>query len=299
MRPTDSTPSLVATLLAEVREARFCDGLRCPRCHCERVILWGGFSGRRRYRCTGCRRTFSDLTGTPAAFTKKLHLWPSYSRCLADACSVRRAARIVGVRPSTAFRWRHALLRGLRAQDSERLAGWIEVGWHAVIYSDKGRRNLQRTPRQRGLDGWQWLLWRRLVSIVVACDRHGHVVSELCERSRPTIDDFREALASRVPSRPTVIAQHGRAGPAAGFARLRRGAYHDARAASGGSQALLIHTLTLRAYLARYEDWMRRFRGVATKYLPNYLVWHRAVDRTYRLGVAGSSLRWPVHSGFL
>ena len=38
---------------------------------------------------------------------------------------------------------------------------------------------------------------------------------------------------------------------------------------------------------------MSRFRGVATRYLPNYLMWHQRVDAHERQGVAGESLRWP------
>ena len=32
-------------------------------------------------------------------------------------------------------------------------------------------------------------------------------------------------------------------------------------------------------YCTRLKSWMRRFNGVATKYLDSYLGWHRADDR--------------------
>ena len=38
----------------------------------------------------------------------------------------------------------------------------------------------------------------------------------------------------------------------------------------------------MRAYGARLKDWMQRFHGVATRYLSNYLLWHRVVDRRWR-----------------
>lgn len=39
------------------------------------------------------------------------------------------------------------------------------------------------------------------------------------------------------------------------------------------------HIQHVNAYHEHLKDWMRRFRGVATKYLPHYLGWRRMVDR--------------------
>ncbi len=41
--------------------------LQCPRCHNYNVDPWGTYHyrpGCQRYRCTGCKRTFNDLTDT-------------------------------------------------------------------------------------------------------------------------------------------------------------------------------------------------------------------------------------------
>jgi hypothetical protein len=56
-----------------------------------------------------------------------------------------------------------------------------------------------------------------------------------------------------------------------------------------------IHVRALRAYAARLVGWLGRFRGVATRYLANYLAWHRAVDETAkRRAIEAQALRWPV-----
>ncbi|MBB2165602.1 hypothetical protein HLH26_13880, partial [Gluconacetobacter sp. 1b LMG 1731] len=34
----------------------------------------------------------------------------------------------------------------------------------------------------------------------------------------------------------------------------------------------------VNAYDSRLKDWMRRFRGVATKYLATYLGWRRMIE---------------------
>src|SRR5690606_39114098 len=150
-RPPPPSPELVH-LLEELRTARFALGRSCPRCGCERTHRWGSFSGRQRYRCLGCRRTFSDLTATPAAYSKKLLLWRDYGQCLAEGASVRHAARRVRVHPATAFRWRHALLGTLlECEASELLAGWVELCSLTLLYSEKGaaaRRARRHTAAQ-------------------------------------------------------------------------------------------------------------------------------------------------------
>ena len=39
------------------------------------------------------------------------------------------------------------------------------------------------------------------------------------------------------------------------------------------------HIQNVNAYAGRLKDWLRRFRGVATKYLPSYLGWRRIIER--------------------
>lgn len=192
-------------LLNAVRMARFSHGLRCPRCGMGEVQRWGGFSGRQRYRCRCCLRTFSDLTGTPAAYRKKIALWVRYAGCLAESMSVRSAARALGIDPSTAFRWRHALLGQLAGRRAESLAGHIELGWVRFAYSQKGQRALDRPARHRGLAPGREFLPPR-VSVAALCDRLGHAVTALSLAPRPTVMDLDRVLAGALDGSPSVIA---------------------------------------------------------------------------------------------
>ncbi|MET0856374.1 MAG: IS1595 family transposase, partial [Telluria sp.] len=39
-----------------------------------------------------------------------------------------------------------------------------------------------------------------------------------------------------------------------------------------------LHVQNVNAYHSRFKVWLRRFHGVATRYLPNYLGWRWAID---------------------
>jgi transposase-like protein len=294
--PQASQASLEA-IIAGLRAGRFAHGLRCPHCPTlEPVQRWGRFAGRQRYRCGRCRRTFSDLTGTPPRYTKKLELWPAYAACLRDGLSVRSAAARVGIHPSSAFRWRHRLLRGLNDHDRETLAGWIEVTSVRFAHSEKGARRLPRPPRRRGLR-----LGRRhatrAVAVLLACDRLGSAITAVANTFGTgtfTSRNAESALGDRIATNSVLTADQGKFGPAGVFARRRGLAFHDARRDARSRRPLEAHTTTARAYRQRLLAWIRRFRGVSTAYLPNYLVWHRTVDVVHRRGIDRVAMRWPL-----
>ncbi|SFD68881.1 hypothetical protein SAMN05216204_13330, partial [Massilia yuzhufengensis] len=59
-----------------------------------------------------------------------------------------------------------------------------------------------------------------------------------------------------------------------------------------------IHVQNVNSYHRRLRDWVARFHGVASRYLPNYLGWRRALDGR-RVTSAERLLRLaikPIHS---
>jgi len=289
----ERSSELLVELLSRIRDARFSHGLRCPRCRATRVQRWGMFSGRQRYRCGGCGRTFSDLTGTPASYSKKLLEWERYRRVLAEGMSVRRAGALLGLHPATAFRWRHALLAAVRARDDTVLRGWIELGDVGFAYSEKGRRDRDRPARRGSADRWR-IRRAAVVKVVVACDRLGGVMTVLLPWPSVRVTDVEASLEKRLGSRVVIVARQGRLGPYARFARRRGSAYQDARGIALRPTSTLTHVRTVKRYVRRLLGWMPRFRGVATKYLPHYLAWHRMIDRSVRLAFEAVVLRWPL-----
>jgi transposase-like protein len=286
MRSAETDPPPLEALLATVRDMRFADGLRCLRCGASRVQRWGGFAGRRRYRCKACGRTFSDLTCTPAAYSKKLSLWPRHDLCLAASLSIRRAAALLGIDPSTAFRWRHIRLSSLRERDDTKVDGCIQLGWTWFPYSEKGRRNLDRPPRERGVR-YRSRYHGESVNVVVACDRGGHVITAAVAGDTLGSVHLEQALAGRIVGQPIVSARAGPYSACAVFAR-RIGARYQR----------LPRLALVSDYVLRLRTWLEPFRGVATKYLSNYLIWHRRVDLIAQQGIAAALGRWPMGDAF-
>lgn len=261
-------------LLRAVRETRFAGGMSCTRCGATAVIRWGRARGRQRYRCRECRRTFSDLTDTPFMYSKRLSKWSRYLLCVEASVSVRRSASLVGIHPSTAFFWRHRLLDYALDLDDTRLSGLVELTTFRLRYSVKGSRE------ETG--GWE-----PRVHVIWGRDRRG--ASFALPRYRDGVSDFAAVLHDRIDERATIITDGRRLTGAGMFARRYEAAVLGCpRFHSLDSQdTTLAHIGNAISAIRRFRAWLKPFRGVATKYLPNYLAWHRSLGRSAD-GRAGS-----------
>jgi hypothetical protein len=203
------------------------------------------------------------------------------------------------VHPTSAFRWRHRLLDALRTRDKEKMTGWVEFETIWFADSHKGARRLRRDARRRGLRRGRRRQGDR-VPVILACDRVGAAVSVALHRSGSGLLLGRridESFGPRLSAGSVLTALQGRFGPVAVFARRRHLAFDQALRPGRRRKVRQAHVETVLDYRDRLLDWIRRFRGVATRYLPNYLIWHRAVDVSHRLGIARAVLRWPIHVG--
>lgn len=87
-----------------LRRLRWPNGITCPFCGRSRVTTHSrpARTPRRRYLCLGCRRTFTDLTGTPLARTNlPLRTWFLYLRLLGEGRTTSELARALGVKWDT------------------------------------------------------------------------------------------------------------------------------------------------------------------------------------------------------
>src|SRR5499433_3435413 len=136
--------------------------LQCPRCQSHNVGPWGAYHyqpGLQRYRCKakGCKRTFTDLTGTLLDGSKRsvMHgMLATFLLCL--SCSSRRIAREVGVHTRTGYRWCWWLRTAALSYERERqLEGTVEADdlYHTAGHKGQakkgGTKSLGRKPRGR------------------------------------------------------------------------------------------------------------------------------------------------------
>lgn len=258
-------------------ETRFAAAPCCGHCKSERFGAWGRANGLKRYKCHDCGRTFNALTGTPLAQLRRRDAWLDYARALVDRLSLRKAAKRADVCLDTSFRWRHRFLQAPKDKRPSAVTGIAEADETLILKSAKGSRQLAgRAPRKRGGKPKKTGTSPDDYDIVlIVRDRHKTTIDHV-------LSDFEgttfEAALDPLVSRDAVLVTDGRASYAT-FAS-DRGMLHVALNATAGERVYEgYHIQNVNAYAARLKDWLRAFKGVASKYLPSYLGWRREIER--------------------
>ncbi len=248
----------------------------CPHCAGRDIAAWGRSHGLPRYRCKSCRRTFNALTKTPMARLRKKERWLDYAKAMIEGTSVAKAAKRCDIHPTTAFRWRHRFLRSPARDKPKTLTGIVEADETFILESFKGRRlRLSRPSRKRGGKARHPGLFFENIPILVARDRAGATFDAVLPQV--TRASIAAALEGVVTPANWFICDGGLSITA--FARKAKIPFQVVPAPGKPLPgAPEIHINNINAYHGRLKEWLRRFHGVATKNLPNYLGWRRALE---------------------
>lgn len=269
-------------------ESRVLAAPTCPRCGHNKIAHWGSASGLQRYRCAACKATFNALTGTPLARLRYKDKWLDYAQQMEQGQSVRKSAKACDVHPNTAFRWRHRFL--VRPNDSKptRLTGIAEADEAFFLQSFKGKKQaMPRAPRKRGSKASKRGLSDEQIPVLICRDRTGNTTDFILEKDDKT--HIFEALKPILASDAILCTDGSRA--MIGVAR-KLGITHRPVNLAAGIRVIarVYHVQNVNAYGSRLKTWMRRFNGVATCHLANYLGWRRYLDRNHSTPSASAFL---------
>jgi transposase-like protein len=251
----------------------------CPHCLSIHVVRNGLARGLQRYKCRDCSRTFNALTKTPLARLRYRERWLSQTQALIDGLSITKAAQQLEVARSTAFRWRHRFLALPHHVKAGNFSGIVEADETCVLKSHKGQRRQRseqgRKARSRGGRATLRGMSVEHDIILVVRDRSGACADQIVQ----ALDTAHlAAVLQPVLAADAVLCTDGSAALAAAARHI--GVEHHAINASAGQHAIgPWHINNVNGYHSRLKNWLRRFNGVASSYLPHYLGWFRALER--------------------
>ena len=237
----------------------------CFHCKSKDFIRWGYQSDLQRYKCKKCKKTFNSLSGTPLSKLKRKGHWLDYSRCLILGKSIRKSAKTYNISKSTSFRWRHRFLSASRYMDTSHFKGIVEFSDIKEKYSFKGAKEIPDKYKYN----------RPILTLLFCKDRSNNSKSFI-------IKDFTEKfLAKKISSlisKDLLFCSNNQEvyhlfakkfKIRHGFLNLKNKEFVKKE---------IIHLKNVNKYCEDYDLWKKKFRGVATKYLINYLSWYRTLD---------------------
>ena len=190
-----------------------------------------------------------------------------------DGSTVRVSTERCNFAVTTAFRRRHRFL-GTQDQYPPKLKGIVEDDETYVLESQKGNRNLDRKARRWGGKASKRGLSDEQVPILVAVDRSGTTTCSVLPSV--TADNLQAVLEPRIDDNILLVTDGNNVCPPCAKSL---GIKHESLNQSAGEQVRgAIHIQTVNNRHSRFKDFLRRFRGVSTKYLGNYLRWFERRD---------------------
>ena len=166
-----------------------------------------------------------------------------------------------------------------RPEGTQALTGIVEADETCVPESRKGARNLERKAQRRGGKASRRGLSDEQVPVLVAADRSGATVSAVLPAVNA--DTLREVIAPVVDEDIVLVTDGHRACPRCAAAI---GAHHEALNLSRSERVRGAFHIQIAAdpvvnnRHSRLQDFFRRYRGVATRYLNNDLRWFQRLE---------------------
>ena len=300
--------TIVSEQIADLRLARRTNAViearTCPRCATTGATLHAKErNGRQRFLCRNaeCHRTYNILTGTPMARARKPEQWGRYLGCMTEYLSIRKiAATGIPINHVTVWRWRHRFLNAAANDNTAILSGVVEADDTFFLRSFKGNRGWvqgkppeHRAARPRAWGASQPGLSNEQVPVLTALDNSGGVFESIL----PSLSAIEATLAGRIAP-GSVLCSDGakayvRVAVTAGVEH-RRVIVPTQTPRSVKRNPVRTKRQTGRLGLGRvnaHHGKLKvlingRCRGVATKYLENYLGWHRAMIKKGFAGLA-------------
>jgi hypothetical protein len=202
--------------------------------------------------------------------------WLDYLDCVLNSATVRRAADEVGVNKDTSFRWRHRFLALTKNDRPTSLTGIAEADELYQLESHKGARKLTRPARKRGGAATKRGTSDEQICVLVARDRTGQTVDFVTGNGPVTKRQLHRHLLPALDRDVLLVTD---ANATYRYFAKEAGISHQSINLQKGERVRgAVHVQNVNAYHSRFREWLSRFHGVATRYLPNYLGWRWAVD---------------------
>ena len=254
----------------------------CAYCGSPHVVKNGHKDDAQRYLCRDCGRTFAITNNTLLYCSKKsVEVWEKYFECMMNKFPLRKCAAICDIDLSTAFIWRHKILDTLqKMHDSVIINGVAEADETFFHVSFKGNQKksgyeLPRKPHKRGTDVSVRGLSQEQVCVPCIVNLDGLSIGKISNLGKPNVKVLSPIFKDRIEKGSIFVTD---------CLRSYHKIAHDnelthVRIPKGKHTNGAFNIQTINAYHSELKRLVQRnFKGVATKYLNNYVVYHNFVN---------------------
>ena len=260
----------------------------CPHCGTGEAVKNGrDRRGLQRFVCRGqnCGQSFTAITTTWLSGMRMPDKWLDFAQCLEDQRSLTWIHQHLHISRKTGFAWRKRFLGSVAGLPADTLGGIVELDEAYFVRSFKGHRGWKtgnppenRPPRYRGSGAVKRGLSSEQVPVVTGLDNSGHIVQGVL--ANRTDEAISAVLAAQIEVRSLICSDGHSSYPKIAEARtcehvtIERPIHSQedkARGLTKGTPGAL-GLGRVNSYHENLKTSINRvFRGVSTKFLPNYV----------------------------
>ena len=253
------------------------DRLSCPHCQSHKVVKNGFDKGIQRFKCKDCKKSFTWSNNTILYGSKKpFNAWKTFCECVMNKFPLRKCASICKINLHTAFNWRHKVLDALQnMHNSVVLNGIVESDETYFNLSLKGLRNLNRLPHERGSSNHVRGLSKEIVCVPCSVNLNGLSIGRITNLGKPSYNNLMNFYNNRIVEGSIFVTDSLNSyDPISHNMNLTHVKIPTGRFTNGQ-----FNIQRINSYHSELKNLTNfHFRGVATKYLNNYVVYHNFVN---------------------
>lgn len=263
------------------------EGLICPECGSEKYIKNGKTKTKKiqKYRCKKCGKGFSEFSNTFLfRIHKKEKLIDFYEMSNAEE-SLENCREKLRVSKQTVFNWRHKSISALKGIENEHITGIAELLVLEMVISRKGekinfdellpeeekpksKKRSQRVPKIKVPENTI-----ECVQVSFCCNREHQMGFDVLELGELNEVEMLKTITRKLNKVKMLCIDENPILKL--FVQSKRLPYKIMKEKKKIKERdKKYHTYTIQNLINGFRSWLSRFRGVATKYLQNYLNWY-------------------------
>jgi len=263
------------------------EGLSCPECGCEKYIKNGKSKSKKiqKYRCKKCGKGFSEFTNTFLFRVHKKEKMIDFYEMSNSELSLEDCRQNLRISKQTAFNWRHKGISALKGIENEHISGIAELLVFEMAISRKGekinsdellpedekpkpKKRPQRVPKIKVPENTN-----ESVQVSFCCNREHQMEFDVLELGELNSIAMLRRINTKLQKIKFLCIDDNPILKI--FAQSKRLPFRiEKEYKKKKERDKKYHTQTIQNLLNGFRTWLSRFRGVATKYLQNYLNWY-------------------------
>lgn len=270
----------------ETSPETFFEALRCPHCHSQNLVKNGlSKSKNPRYKCQVCQKTFSASTNTLSSNSvQDVGIWMEFIKGLLKGETYNSLAKMCGISNTTVRNWRLKVFVALeRLAEDVKLSGLVFADDTRIPYNFKGRHGSDFiSPRNAHSRGGQTTIKNHLkneICVLCAIDANRNSFSRCIGFGNPSGKRLSNGFAGKldVDENMVLITDGAQAFSRTvkdfGIPQWERRVTKKVKGKRFPNTAHgNMHIQIINNYHKRLKDFLARYHGVASRFLPGYLL---------------------------